>query len=713
MTYLLVRQHSESDCGAASLATVTKYYGRQISIAKAREAVGTGQLGTTLLGLRRGAEALGFSAQPVKASPQLIEQLSAAPLPAIIHWRGYHWVVLYGQRRRRYVVADPAIGIRWLTRQELEQGWSNGVMLLLQPEPAFYTQADDATAGMGKFVAQLRPYGRAIAYATVLNLAVGLLYLTLPFLIQILTDDVLVRQDRSMLTMVVLAVVAIHTLSQGLDWIQAGLITHLAQRLELGLSLEFAKQLLQLPLSYFEAHRSGDVVTRLRDIQVINALVTQVVMAIPSQGFTALVSVILMLIYSPKLTGIALGLTGAMLLPTALLWSRLQRRTQCLMALSGEHQGVLVETFKGALTLKSSGAAPQLWDEFQAGFGHVAKLSLKTVELAVVNQVVTQLLARVGAIALLYIGGILVINQQLTLGQLLAFHSINRTVSMFILRLVELADEWSRARVVVQRLAAVLDTTPEACDQAKPWVTLPENVDICCEQVSFCHTGRVALLDNFSVQLPGGMVTALIGTSGCGKSTLAKLIAGLYVPQSGNIRLGDFNQQDLALDCRRQQIVLVPQEAHFWSRSILDNMRLASPNAGFEAMVTACKIAGADDFIRQLPDQYQTVLGEFGANLSGGQRQRLALARALVNNPAVLILDESTSALDPVTEAALLTHLLEVRTGRTTILISHRPQTIVRADWGVLLEQGRLVDSGPMQELRLRSGTMVDFLAAT
>ena len=218
------------------------------------------------------------------------------------------------------------------------------------------------------------------------------------------------------------------------------------------------------------------------------------------------------------------------------------------------------------------------------------------------------------------------------------------------------------------------------------------------------------LLEDFSLTIPGGKTIALIGQSGCGKSSLVKLIASLYQPQSGNISFDIYNQQDIALNCLRSHIILVPQEAHFWSRSIIDNFRLGSPNISFEAIVKACKIAEADDFIKKLPEKYQTVLGEFGANLSGGQRQRLAIARAIINNPPVLILDESTASLDPISESLVLDKLLLHRQGKTTILISHRPQVISRADWIIFLEQGKVKIQGTSEELRNVEGNHLDFL---
>jgi len=712
MKYTCVQQHSEEDCGAACLATIAKHYGRTFAISRIREAVGTGQLGTTLLGLRRGAEALGFDARPVRASPELIDQLEEAPLPAVIHWKGYHWVVLYGQQGKRYVVADPGVGVRYLPRRELAEAWPNGVMLLLQPdESRFYAQPNDEIKGFSRFLRRVWHYRGVLGEALLLNLVVGLLSLALPLVIQILTDEVLVRRDVDLLTTVALGALALISFSSLLRLIQANLIAHFAQRLELGLVLDFGRQLLRLPMPYYESHRSGEIVSRLRDIREVNFLVSQVVISLPSEFFIALVSLGLMVIYSWQLTLAALGVAVLMTLPSLLFFPALQRKTRDVLVTEAENQGILVENFKGAMTLKTSHGAAQAWDELQGRFGRLANVTFRTVQIAIWNSFTSNLVSGMGAIAILWFGGWLVIQQTLTIGQLLAFNALYRYVTGFVGTVIRFIDEFARAKTAMQRLADIIDATPETpADSAKPWVEIADDGDIVCDLITFHHAGRVDLLENFSLTIPGGKVTVIIGKSGCGKSTLAKLIAGLYTPQSGNIRFGKYNQSDLPLDCLRQQIVLVPQEPHFWSRSIFENFRLSYPFASFEAIITACQITGADEFISQLPDKYQTVLGEFGVNLSGGQKQRLAIARALVTNPPILILDESTGALDPASEGEILEHLTIHRHGKTTLMISHRPQVVRRADWIVSLEAGTLAAMGTLAELRQKPGAHTNFI---
>jgi ATP-binding cassette, subfamily C, bacterial len=730
MKYRAVLQHNEEDCGAACLAAISQHYGRTFTLSHVREAVGTGQLGTTLLGLTRGSEALGFNARAVRADAEILDWLNELPLPAVLHWQGNHYVVFYGkqrgnwcshweqlvrrQKKRQYVIADPSMGIRYLSKRELLENWTNGVMLLLEADPVrFFAQADDPIPGLGRFLHPVWKYRKLLAQVLVINVVLGILSLALPFLIQILTDDVLVRGDRALLTGIVIAVIVMELLSSGLDLVQYTLIAHFAQRLELGLVLEFGQKLLQLPLAYYESHRSGEITSRLKDIEEINYLVSQVVVSLPSQLFIAIVSLGLMLLYSNQLVLVALSIAAVMTLSTIALLPTLRQQIRRVLTLEAENQGVLVETFKGALTLKTTSATPQLWQEFQSRFGRLANLTFRTVQISGINRAFSLFVSGMGNILLLWVGSHLVMNKQLSIGQLLAFNTMNANFLAFTTFGIRFLNDLIRVNAAVQRLAEVIDATPETQEDEikKPWATISPSSALVCTHLNFHHLGRLDVLSDFSATIPGGQVTAIMGASGCGKSTLAKLIAGLYPLKSGNIRLGLYSLQDLPLGCLRQQIALIPQDPHFWSRSILENFRLAAPHAAFEQIVQACQIAQADEFISQLPDKYQTVLGEFGANLSGGQRQRLAIARAIVTNPAILILDESTANLDPVSETQVLDALFYSRQGKTTIVISHRPQVIDRADWVIVLEQGTCLLQGSAQDLRQKPGSHLAFLS--
>lgn len=711
--YSCVLQHGESDCGAACLTSIAKHYGCNLAISHIREVVGTGQQGTTLLGLKRGAEALGFNAQGAKAAPEIIDSIDALPLPAIIHWQGNHWVVLYGRQGKKYVIADPAVGVRYLSLKQLTEGWQNYILLILEADPVrLAEQPNDKVNNLGNFLQRIKPYRAILSQALLLNFLVGLITLAYPFLIQILSDDVLVRKDTNLLNGIIIAVAVMSLIGSGLRLAQSNLIAHFAQRLELGLILEFTRQILRLPLTYYETHRSGEIISRLQDVQRIRNIISQLLVSLPSEFFIAIASMGFLLFYNWKLMLITASIAAVMSLSTLAFLPTLQQKTRTILASEGENQAILIETFKGGLALKTTSAAPQLWEQLQWRFSKVANITFRTIQIALTNHTFSDIISNLGSVGLLWFGSQLVFARAITIGQLVASYTLYQNVIRSISDLIVIVDESTWIIASAERLQEVIDATPETQpeDVKKPFVEIQANANIVCENLNFSYPGQVDLLEEFSLLIPGGKVVALIGESGCGKSTLAKLIAGLYTIESGNIRIDKYNIQDMGLDCLRQQVILIPQEPHFWSRSIIDNFRLGAPNVTFEQIVDACQLARADEFISKLPDKYRTVLGECGANISGGQRQRLAIARAIVTEPPVLILDESTANLDPVSETQVLDNLLFHRQGQTTILISHRPKVVNRADWIVLLEQGRLKMQGNAEELRSQPGNHFVFL---
>ncbi|MFM8259188.1 MAG: peptidase domain-containing ABC transporter [Vulcanococcus sp.] len=702
-----VRQHNEEDCGAACLATICSSHGHTIPLAVARHCVGTSSQGTTLLGLKRGAESLGFHARAAKAEPSMLDALDQLPLPLICHWKGCHWVVLHGHQGDDLLVADPAVGLRTLNRDAFLQGWSNGVVLLLEVDPQRFP-ADEAATGTPEAQQSLQliqrllwPQRRLLIKVLALNLAIGLLALAMPLLMQILTDDVLIRADVDMLRSLVIGILVLFLLRSLLDLLQGLLVGHFGQKLQLQMVLHYGQQLLHLPLQYFENRRSGEVVSRLDDIQRLNALVTNLVLGLPSQCCIAAISLLWMWRYSAPLTLAALLGYSSVVAAQLLLLPALHRRTQGMLLQSADNQGFLVELFRGQALLKTSQAQPQAWDEFQRRQGRLARLSWGVGLLDLRASAATGLLGNVTSVLLLWYGSSFVLNQSLSIGQLLAFNGMGLNVLGFLAAFTGLSQELITARLVMERLNDALHHPRDGQGvSGKQQAQIPRDADILCEDVSYHHPGRCALISHLNLRIPGGITTAVIGESGCGKSTLSKLIAGLYPLEQGSIHFGPFNARDLSLECLRQQVVLLPQEDTFLNRSILDNFQFAYPELSFADVVELCRLTLADEFIRQLPDGYGTVLGEFGANISGGQRQRLALARALAGSPTVLLLDESTSALDPVLEARVMDRLLAHRRGSTTLLVSHRPTVILRADWIIYMEQGAVRQQSHPRDLR-------------
>ena len=692
-SFACVEQFSEEDCGAACVATIARHYGKRISLPRVREAVGTGVNGTTLLGLRRGADALGFNCRAVKAEVKqdIFNDLKKIELPAICHWKGDHWVVLYGLFRDKVVIADPAVGIRRLSQQEFLVGWTNGVLLLLDPDYLrLNSQPDDPKIG-GTYRRLLKytlPYGGLLLNALLINVVIGFVALGMPIMMQLLTDDVLVRRDTGFLSTLAVGMMILVGFRAILHFIQSNMFGYFAERMELSIILLYGRKLFQMPMAYFETHRSGEILSRIADIGRVNALLSFLLVGLPSELFIACISLVVMLFYSVNMTLTALALFLVILAVDIAFLPAIRDKARRVIVRNAENQGFLVEMFRGAQLLKTTDATPQAWQEYQGNFGAISRLSWQSLRLTVTSDAINEMLSAVVHLGLLIYGSTFVLSGKLSIGQLLAFNGFSTNVLSFLKDVANFAATAINGNLIFGRLSEVLDGKPEEVNSTKKiWIDLPPNLPITCKKVVFSHPGRVELIRSLNLEIPGGVTTALIGESGCGKSTMAKLLAGLCAPQKGMVQFGPYGQKDIAIDCLRQQICLVPQDAQFFNRSIIDNFKFSYPKVSYDQIVKACQVCLAHDFICELPDGYHTVLGEFGANLSGGQKQRLAIARTLIADPSVLILDESTSAMDPVLEGKFLSNLFDHREGCTTILISHRPNLILQCDWVIYLEK--------------------------
>lgn len=718
--YAFVKQHNDEECGAACLAMVARHYGKKVSLPRVRQLVGTGQQGTTLLGLRRGADELGFHCRALRTDVDetFFRDVHQIGLPAILHWKGNHWVVLHAVHPRSVVIADPAEGVLRLSRRRFLEEWGDGVLMTLEPDMARLQQLPDEPPKL-HFVLRLlrlaRPYRGLLLRALGLNAVVGLIGLGIPLMMQVLTDDILVRRDAQLLAALGIGMVGLYGFRQLVDFLERKIATYFFERLELSLLLEYGHKLLQMPMRYFDSHRSGDILNRIIEMGRVNTMFGSLLLNLPADMFLAILSLVVMLIYSIQLTLLALVAYLFIVLVQLAFLPRKYAIGAKIIKKNAANQALLVEFFRGAQLLKSSNAGEQAWDEYQQEFGELARLGYQESQLTIISDGSVNLLSSLLHIGLLVYGSTFVLADRLSIGQLLAFTGLGMNVLNFFREASRFAVQVLADRSIFGRLTDVLEAEPEQRDrQDKWWIELRGDEPIELRQLSYAHPGRRQVINNITVKIPGEKVVALVGSSGCGKSTLAKLISGMYPPGSGLIRYGGACQKDMALECLRAQVCLVTQDSHFFNRSIIENFRFVHPQASYEAIVEACQLTMADSFITDLPNGYNTTLGEFGANLSGGQKQRLAIARSLLGNPPVLILDESTSALDPLLEGQVLDRLLPFRRKLTTILISHRPSVIARCQFVLYLENGQLKYKGPLAKVDLsKAPSLARFLPAS
>jgi ABC-type bacteriocin/lantibiotic exporter with double-glycine peptidase domain/CRP-like cAMP-binding protein len=697
-----VWQIDEADCGAAALAMVCRHFGREVSLAHIRRAVGTGADGTSLAGIAHGGESVGLEARTVKASRDSLDSL---PLPAVVHWDAGHWVVLYDVSEGRVRVADPARGHRRMTREEFERGWS-GYAALLSPTGAF-AEAPEEQPRLRWLLGFFAPYRGTLLRAFVLALVAAGLQMAIPVFSQVIVDTVLSERDYALLHVLALAMLAVLAIATLATVVQRLILSRAAVKID-GTTLDFVTgSLLDLPMSYFAARRTGDIERRLAGMRQVRILIVQNGV----QGMTAatqlLVAVALMFVYSPALALVYLGSVPVYALLMRFSRTRLRPIFDSLEEAYGKYQSRQIDAIKGIETVKAMGAEPALRGMMLAQFKDLAGRVFRADLTVMAYDGAVQMTTFLSLAVFLWVGALEVLGGTLSVGQLVSFNALvllgNAAVGVLLL----LWDEVQQGSVLVGRLHDILAEEPEqGSDHSGLEPVPPLEGRVRLERVGFHHGGPIATpsLEDVTLDVPAGATVAIVGRSGAGKTTLVKCLAGLLEPTSGTIRYDGLDMRILRYRELRRQIGFVLQDTYLFDDTIAHNIALDESYPDMERVVWAARVANAHEFIERLPLGYDARVGETGVLLAGGQRQRIAIARAVYRRPPVLILDEATSSLDSESERAVQENLDRLLDGRTSFVIAHRLSTVRDADVIVVLEKGRLVDQGTHDELMARRG---------
>ncbi len=553
------------------------------------------------------------------------------------------------------------------------------------------------------FIPVLIKYRKIISEVIIASVALQIFALITPLFFQVVMDKVLVHRGFSTLNVVVFSLAIIVLFEVILGGLRSYILSHTTSRIDVELGAKLFRHMLALPLSYFSVRRVGDIVARIRELeQIRNFLTGQTLTSLLDLTFSAIFFAV-MWYYSPALTIVIMCS-----LPCYILWSMLispvlKRRLDHKFRKSSENQSFLVETISAIATIKSMAVAPQMtlqWDKLLSGY---VSSSFSVTTLATVGQQGIQLIQKAVMIIILWKGAHLVINGELTIGQLIAFNMLSGQVTAPVLRLAHLWQDFQHVGISVSRLGDILNFPRETAGNKIPMPDITG--DIKFKDIVFRYKPESQpVLRNINLSVEPGMIVGVVGRSGSGKSTLTKLLQRLYVPDSGQILI---DGHDIALvepSSLRRQIGVVQQDNVLLNRSVRDNIALASPGMPMDKIIKAAKLAGAHDFISELPEGYDTIVGEQGFGLSGGQRQRIAIARALVNNPKILILDEATSALDYESESIIMSNMNNICKGRTVIIIAHRLSTVRMADNIIVFDKGKIAESGSHKELMNKQG---------
>jgi subfamily B ATP-binding cassette protein HlyB/CyaB len=687
---------SAADPGLDSLVLLLRFHGVAAEREQLAHRLGRGTVGVAEI--LRCARELGVKARACRTS---WPRLPSTPLPAIAPLRDGGFMLLARAAEDKVLVLPPGSRPRLMSRDELLAVWDGQLILAARRA---------SLSDLGRrfditwFFGAIGKYWRLLSEVLVASFFLQIFALISPLFFQVVIDKVLVHRTQSTLDVLVVGLLTISAFETILGVLRTWLFSHTTNRIDVELGARLFRHLLALPMAYFQARRVGDSVARVRELENIRNFLTSSALTLVVDLVFATVFLAVMFVYSPLLTGIVLGSFPFYIAISAGAAPLFRRRLDEKFRRGAENQAFLVESVTGIETLKAMAVETRMqrrWEEQLAGY---VAASFRVLSLGNTASQMVQFINKVVTAAILYFGARLVIGGGLSVGELIAFNLLAGRVSTPVLRLAQIWQDFHQARLSISRLGDILNTPAEPT-YAPGRSRLPTlRGDIRFEHVTFRYRvdGR-EILSDVSFNIPAGQMVGVVGASGSGKSTFAKLIQRLYVPESGRVLI---DGMDLALAdpaSLRRQIGVVLQENVLFNCSVRENIALADPAMPMERVIAAATLAGAHDFILELPEGYDTVIGERGSTLSGGQRQRVAIARALVTDPRILILDEATSALDYESERVIQANMRRIAQGRTVIIIAHRLSTVRTADRIVTLDRGRLVEDGTHDAL-IRTG---------
>ncbi|MCM0589457.1 MAG: peptidase domain-containing ABC transporter [Gloeotrichia echinulata DEX184] len=700
--YPWFEQQSAADCGAACLVMISRYWGKRLSVNRLRELANVNRSGASLRGLTAAAESIGFATRPVKAS---LDKLAQQPLPAIAHWEGKHYIVVYEITKKHVIVGDPAIGQRTLTLREFKDSWT-GYALLLQPT-ALLKEIEIKSTPFWQFFELVKPHARVLIEVFIASVLIQVFGLITPLFTQLLLDRVIVQGSTLTLNTVGFGLVIFSLFRVGINGLRQYLLDHTANRIGIALMVGFIKHTFRLPLAYFESRYVGDIVSRVQENQKIQRFLTGEALSITLDLLTVFIYVSLMFWYSSAMAWLSLAIIPPFFLLAIFATPFLRRISREVFSALANENSYLIQSLTGIRSIRSMAIEQTVRWHWEELLNDLTKKTFKGEVIGNQLQMFSSTIESLITTGLLWFGAWQVIQNQLTIGQLVAFNMLLGNIIRPFQRLVVLWNQLQEVIISTERINDVLEAEPEEDLQHQPRQILPKlRGGIRFENVTFRYhpESDINVLENISFEIKPEQIVAVVGRSGSGKTTLSKLILGLYPPTDGKILIDSQDVTSVSLRSLRSQIGVVDQDTFLFGGTVRENISIAHPEATLEEIVEAAHLAGADEFIKQLPMGYETQIGEGGGMLSGGQRQRLAIARALLGNPRLLIFDEATSHLDTESERIIQHNLKTILQGRTSVIIAHRLSTVRHADLILVLDHALLVESGTHDELIAKKG---------
>ncbi len=700
-------ESSARDSGLYSLVIIAQLHQIAVDAPQIKHQFGRDDDAFSIDDILRAAKSLGFKAKTCQSRPQ---SLASATLPAIAQSVDGDFFVIArvtepdeeGEGKVLIQRADqnrPTV----LTFPQLSEIWA-GQLVLLTPRNTSVI-GKHQTFNLSWFIPSLVKYRKLFGEVVVVSFFLQLFALVTPLFFQVVMDKVLVHRGFTTLDVLAFGFVAIAVFDALLGGLRNYLFSHTTNRVDVELGARLFNHLVSLPLAWFEARQVGQSVARVRELDTIRNFITGSALTLVIDLFFTIVFFIVLWYYSPTLTWIVLGTLPFYVALSVFITPILRRRVDEKFKHGAVNQAFLTEAVSGIETLKAQAVEPQMQRRWENQLSKYVTASFRAQNLNNVANQIAGFISKITTLLIIWWGAHLVIDGELTVGQLVAFNMIAGRVSGPILKLVQLWQEFQQAGISLKRLGDILNTPKEPGFNPNR-STLPQlKGHVRFENVRFRYRpDGPAVLDDLNLDVRPGEIIGVVGRSGSGKSTLTKLVQRLHVPESGRVLVDgvDLNMVDTAW--LRRNIGVVQQESFLFNRTVRENIALANPGLPMERVVQAATLAGAHDFILELPEGYDNIVGEHGCNLSGGQRQRLAIARALISGPRILIFDEATSALDYESERIVQENMGAICKGRTVFIIAHRLSTVRHCDRLIVMDRGRIVESGTHDQLIKHNG---------
>lgn len=709
MKYYCVKQHDITDCGAACLATISKQYGLNLSISKIREVAGTDKQGTSVYGMIKAAEQLGFTAKGVKGNQDAF--FSDFPLPAIAHvvvnGSLLHYVVIHKITKKKVIIADPGKGLLKITPEEFFKEWT-GVLIFMTPTVKFQ-KGNENKGVLSRFFSLMIPQKRLLINIFLSSLMITVFGILASFYFRFIMDDIVPNSTRKTLIALSIGVITLYIFKSILEAFRYHLMLYLGQKLDIPLILGYYEHVLGLPMNFFGTRKIGEIISRFIDASKIRDAISSATLTIMIDSLMAIVGGAVLFTQNHTLFYIAVIVVVLYGVIVIAFNKPVKRINEKQMENNAQVTSYLVETLNGIETVKAFHAEDKAQAKTDRLFVKFLRSVFKGGMISNAQQALTGMVSTIGGTVILWVGVVNVLNGNMTLGSLITFNALLAYFLNPVKNLINLQPTMQTAIVAAERLAEILDLELEKVQDGKRKLA-PEslNLPIRIENLDFRYGTRRLVLENINMTINAGEKIALVGESGSGKTTLSKLLMNFFPWEKGEIFIGDYNVKDINLEALRNRIAYISQDIFLFSGTIRENLELGNEDATMEDIIEACHLSKADEFINSMPLRYETMLEENGANLSGGQKQRLAIARALLKKPDILIMDEATSNLDSITEKAIEKTINSLSRNITTIIIAHRLSTIMRCDKIFVMEKGKFIEQGTHSDLIARKGRYYD-----